>query len=469
MDGWIRCPSPDPIACKERSGWRDDRPGVHPGVLRAGAPIAYRNPSACTLAASTGGAVVGICAAGIRFQRLGRRVQTQDASSDTLVARKATKELLAQYPPDSTDVHTFLEAQFDAGLAWVHNAVGDGGLGLAPNSQLEVNRLIHEAGGPSAGARNPIGHGMCGPAIAAHGNDAQRELLRPLFAARDIWCQLFSEPGAGSDVASLSTRAVADGDEWVVNGQKVWTTLAHEARYGLLIARTDPEVPKHRGLTAFLVDMGLPGVEVVPLRQMTGDAEFNEVYFSDVRIPDTMRLDEVGRGWPVAITTLMNERVSIGGGPMGSAEGPSEHLLRTWRERGGGSPVMRDRVARLWIESEVNRLTNARAAANRVLGTPGPEGSVGKLALAENVQGIYEAVLDMHGPEGMGISGYDMSRELTTLFSADMRRNFLRSRATSIEGGSSEVLRNILAERVLGLPGDVRTDRDRPWSEVPRS
>ncbi len=390
-------------------------------------------------------------------------------SSDSAVAAKATHVLLDEYPPASTDVATFLEAQFDAGLAWVHNPVGDGGLGLAPNSQIEVNRLIHAAGGPSAGALNPIGHGMCGPAIAAHGTEAQRSMLRPLFAAREIWCQLFSEPGAGSDVASLSTRAERDGDEWVVNGQKVWTTLAHEAHYGLLIARTDPEVPKHRGQTAFLVDMSAPGVEVVPLRQMTGDAEFNEVYFSDVRIPDAMRLDDVGRGWAVAITTLMNERVSIGGGPMGSEQGPAGHLLRTWRERGDADPVMRDRVARLWIESEVNRLTNARAAANRAIGTPGPEGSVGKLALAETVQKIYDAVLDMHGPEGMGISSYEMSRDLTTLFSSDMRRNFLRSRATSIEGGSSEVLRNILAERVLGLPGDVGVDRELPWNQVPRN
>jgi alkylation response protein AidB-like acyl-CoA dehydrogenase len=262
---------------------------------------------------------------------------------------------------------------------------------------------------------------------------------------------------------------VRDGDEWVINGQKVWTTLAHVSHYGLLIARTDPELPKHRGLTAFLVDMRAPGVEVVPLRQMTGDAEFNEVYFTDVRIPDSMRLDDVGRGWAVAITTLMNERVSIGGGPTGGKNGPAGHLLTASRERGNGNPVMRDRVIRLWIESEVNRLTNARAAANRAVGTPGPEGSVGKLALAESSQGIYNAILDMHGPEGMGITTYEMSRDLTTLFSADMRRNFLRSRATSIEGGTSEVLRNILAERVLGLPGDVRTDRELPWSEVPRN
>ncbi len=389
--------------------------------------------------------------------------------ADTQVVADAVDGLLRAHPPSKVTAQNFLEAQFDAGLAWVHNPAGAGGLGLAPELQSIVNSKIESADGPTGAILNPIGYGMCGPAIAAHGSEEQLKMLRALFSAEHIWCQMFSEPGAGSDVASLATRAVRDGDEWIVNGQKVWTTLAHESQWGLLIARTDPDVPKHSGMTAFLVDMSLDGIEVRPLRQITGDAEFNEVYFTDVRISDTMRLDDVGRGWPVAITTLMNERVSIGAGPVNTAESPVEHLLAVWSTMGNADPVMRDRVTRIWIQAEVNRLTNARASANQGAGTPGPEGSVGKLAMAENVQELYNAVTDMYGAEGMLFTDYTMSRELITLFSGDMTRNFLRSRATSIEGGSSEVLRNVLGERVLGLPGDVRVDRDKAWSEIPRS
>jgi alkylation response protein AidB-like acyl-CoA dehydrogenase len=242
------------------------------------------------------------------------------------------------------------------------------------------------------------------------------------------------------------------------------------ARYGLLIARTDPELPKHRGITAFLVDMHAPGVETRPLRQMTGDAEFNEVYFTDVRIPDSMRLDDVGRGWAVSITTLMNERVSIGsGGAPTRGSGPIAHLLEVWARQGHDDPVGRDRVTRLWIQSEVNRLTNLRAAANRRSGTPGPEGSVAKVAMAEANKAIYEAAVDLMGAEGMMYGSYDSPVSKSALFGDDQHANFLRSRANSIEGGTSEVLKNILGERVLGLPGDVRVDKDLPWSEVPRS
>jgi alkylation response protein AidB-like acyl-CoA dehydrogenase len=280
---------------------------------------------------------------------------------------------------------------------------------------------------------------------------------------------LFSEPGAGSDVASLAMRADRDGDEWVVNGQKVWTTLAHISRYGLLIARTDPDVTKHRGITAFIVDMESDGVEVRPLRQMTGEAEFNEVYFTDVRIPDELRLDAEGKGWGVSITTLMNERVSIGGGTPPRGSGPIGQLVELWRKQGSVDPVARDRVTALWIQAEVNRLTNLRAAANRRSGTPGPEGSVAKLAMAELNKAIYSTAMDLLGAEGMTYGSYDLVRPRHALFTDDMHKNFLRARANSIEGGTSEVLRNILGERVLGLPGDVRVDKELPWREVPRS
>ncbi|MGI9579537.1 MAG: acyl-CoA dehydrogenase family protein, partial [Microthrixaceae bacterium] len=385
------------------------------------------------------------------------------------VVAEATEKLLANHDPAGMSDQDFLEAQFDAGLAWVHFPEGEGGLGVSPKLQREVARTISKAGGPVGGVANPIGYGMCGPAVQVHGTDDQKRLLRPLFSNEHIWCQLFSEPGAGSDVASLAMRAERDGDEWVINGQKVWTTLAHVSSYGLLIARSNPEVPKHRGITAFIVDMNAPGVETRPLRQMTGDAEFNEVYFSDVRIPDSMRLDDEGRGWAVSITTLMNERVSIGGSTPPQGSGPIGHLVDTWKAAGSDDPVERDRVMQLWVTAEVNRLTNLRASANRVSGTPGPEGSVAKLAMADLNKDIYEAVVDLLGARGMLYGAYDDPEQKAALFGDDQQANFLRARANSIEGGTSEVLKNILGERVLGLPGDVRVDKELPWSEVPRS
>ncbi len=378
-------------------------------------------------------------------------------------------ELLAENPPGSTTEQAFLEAQFDNGLAWVHFPVGQGGLGLSPKLQSTIARRINAAGGPIGGARNPIGYGMCAPAVQTHGTDEQRSMLRPLFSNENIWCQMFSEPGAGSDVASLAMKAERDGDEWIVNGQKVWTTLAHLASYGLVIARTDPDVPKHRGITAFIVDMHAPGVEVRPLRQMTGEAEFNEVYLTDVRIPDAMRLDEPGRGWAVSITTLMNERVSIGGGTPPRGSGPIGHLVETWKQFGAGNPVARDSVVRLWAQAEVNRLTNLRSAQLRSAGTPGPEGSVAKLAMAELNKAIYSLAMDLMGPAGSLYDSYEFIRPSHALFTDDMHKNFLRARANSIEGGTSEVLRNIIGERVLGLPGDVRVDKDQAWKDVPRN
>jgi alkylation response protein AidB-like acyl-CoA dehydrogenase len=379
--------------------------------------------------------------------------------------------LLASHPPAATQERDFLGAQFDAGLAWVHFPPGTGGLGVSRSLQRRVSERLAAAGAPMLLARNPIGYGMGAPTILAHGSDEQRRrYLRPLFTGEEIWCQLFSEPGAGSDVASLATRAVRDGDEWVVNGQKVWTTLAHESRFGMLVARTDPEAEKHKGLTYFVVDMDAPGVEVRPLRQMTGDAEFNEVYFTDVRIPDSERLGDVGEGWHVAITTLMNERVSIGGAVGGRGSGAIGTALRLWRSSAAQRAVLRDRLVALWVESEVHRLTSLRAAANAVQGTPGPEGSTAKLHSAELNKRIYELCVDLQGAEGMLYDDYTMRRpDSAGGFGGGPQRMLLRSRANSIEGGTSEIMRNILAERVLGLPGDIRADKGRPWSEVPRN
>ncbi|HSS10161.1 MAG TPA: acyl-CoA dehydrogenase family protein [Acidimicrobiales bacterium] len=394
---------------------------------------------------------------------------SQQSADEELVVGKV-EQLLAAHDPKQTPRAEFLGHQFDAGLAWVYFPEGYGGLGLSPKLQKIVGERLLASGAPSAAARNPIGYGMGAPTVVTHGTEVQkRRYLRPLFTGEEVWCQLFSEPGAGSDVASLSTRAVRDGDEWIVNGQKVWTTLAHVARWGMLVARTDPEQEKHKGLTYFVVDMHAPGVEVRPLRQITGDAEFNEVYFTDVRIPDRERLGEVGEGWRVSLTTLMNERVSIGGSLMARGAGPIGEALRLWARRADKDTVLRDRLARLWIEAEVQRLTNIRASQNRQKGTPGPEGSTSKLAFAELNKRIYELCLDMMGPTGMLYGSYQMTRPAEAMAASTPQKMFLRARANSIEGGTSEIMRNILGERVLGLPGDVRVDKDRPWSEVPRN
>jgi alkylation response protein AidB-like acyl-CoA dehydrogenase len=241
-------------------------------------------------------------------------------------------------------------------------------------------------------------------------------------------------------------------------------------RWGLLVARTDPEQPKHKGLTYFVVDMQAPGVEVRPLRQITGEAEFNEVYLTDVRIPDAERLGDVGDGWRVSLTTLMNERVSIGGGVAERGSGPIGEAVRLWRERGHDDAARRDRLVQLWSDAECARLTNMRAQANRRQGTPGPEGSVSKLAFAEINKAVYEFCVELMGAEGMLYGSYAMVRpEEAGMSGRDAAKMFLRARANSIEGGTSEIMRNILGERVLGLPGDVRVDKELPWSQVPRS
>jgi alkylation response protein AidB-like acyl-CoA dehydrogenase len=392
---------------------------------------------------------------------------TDEARVDELI-----DELLATHPPKSTPPQEFLGAQFDAGLAWVHFAIGDGGLDLPGSLQRHINARLQEAGAPNAWVFNPIGHGMCGPTVEVWGSPAQKQrYLRPLFTGEEVWCQLFSEPSAGSDFAGLSSRGVRDGDEWIVNGQKVWTTLAHRSRFGLLVVRTDAEAVKHAGLTAFVVDMKAPGVEVRPLYQITGEAEFNEVFFTDVRIPDRERLGNPGDGWRVSLTTLMNERVSIGGTTPPKGSGPIADLVKVWQDLPADrrSDADRDHVMRLWIRAELLRLTNVRASQNRRKGDPGPEGSIGKAAMAELNKDIYSTAVDLMGAEGMLYGSYERTRPEKAMALDSIQKSFLRTRANSIEGGTTEVMKNILAERVLGLPGDVRVDRDVPWSQVPRN
>ena len=401
-----------------------------------------------------------------------QRVDQRDDQRDDRRVDDLVAELLHNYPPSSTDPATFLGAQFDAGLAWVHFPVGHGGLGLNPKLQKLVNERVFAEGAPNAGARNPIGYGMCGPTVAVWGTEAHKtRYLRPLFTGEEIWCQLFSEPGAGSDFAGLSSKGVRDGDEWICNGQKVWTTLAHVSRWGLLVVRTDSEAVKHAGLTAFVVDMHAPTVEVRPLRQITGDAEFNEVYFTDTRIPESQMLGKPGDGWRVSLTTLMNERVSIGGAIPAKGSGVIRDLVKTWQALPADrrDPARRDDVMKLWSRAEILRLTNIRANQNRKMGDPGPEGSIGKGASAELNKDVYNLIVNLMGAEGMLYGSYAMTRPSGAMNFETMQKAFLRMRANSIEGGTTEVMKNILGERVLGLPGDVRVDRERPWSEVPRN
>jgi alkylation response protein AidB-like acyl-CoA dehydrogenase len=384
-------------------------------------------------------------------------------------------DLLAAHDPRATDTVTFRGAQYDRGLAWVHFPEGYGGLGLPPRVQRHVERRLREAGARPPHGTLFFGLSLAGPTVVTHGSDELRlRALRPMFTGEEIWCQLFSEPGAGSDLAGLATRAGRDGDEWVVTGQKVWNTLAHLADRGMLVARTDPDVPKHKGLTYFMVDMHAPGVEVRPLRQITGEAEFNEVYLTDVRVHDRDRIGDVGDGWRVSMTTLMNERTIIGGATGGGGRRVSaiQEALHLWSEHAEHDAVHRDRLARLWIESEVLRYTNLRAAANARVGNPGPEGSIAKLALANVNKATYEFCVDLLGPDGIVGYDYTFRRPDEAGLEAPLgsaRKMFLRARANSIEGGTSEIMRNILGERILGLPGEPRADRDLPWSRVPRS
>ncbi len=387
--------------------------------------------------------------------------------------RDRVKAFLGEHDPAETPKQDFNNARFDAGLAWVHYPEGLGGLGLSRTLQGVVDAEFTAAGAPSNDPeRNGIGLGMAAPTILAYGSDEQRQRwLRKLWTAEEVWCQLFSEPGAGSDLAALATRAVRDGDEWVVNGQKVWTSQAHQARRALLVTRTDPDVPKHQGLTYFSVDMTAPGVEVRPLRQATGEAEFNEVFLTDVRIPDTDRIGQVGEGWKVANATLMSERVSIGASRAAPREGGMiATAARTWRSRPElRTPGLHDRMLRLWTDAEVARLSGERLRQQLAAGQPGPEGSAAKLVFARLNQEISGFEVELAGADGLRYDDWTMRRpERANFYGRGPGYRYLRAKGNSIEGGTSEILRNIVAERVLGLPSEPRVDKDVPWKDLPR-
>jgi alkylation response protein AidB-like acyl-CoA dehydrogenase len=347
-----------------------------------------------------------------------------------------------------------------SGEAWMQQIVRE---------ELSAHRL------PTFGV-NLLGVGLAGPTIIAHASEEQKARYLPkILSGEEIWCQLFSEPGSGSDLASLGTRAVRDGDEWVVNGQKVWTSIASFATFGMLLARSDPDVPKHEGLSYFIVDMHSPGVDIRPLRQITGSADFNEVFFSDVRVPDANRIGEAGEGWRYARTTLMNERVALSGLSIDAASLTGGLRRDAWEALLSGvsdrdNPIIRQELARIYIAQEVKEITAFRASAARLAGQiPGAEGGISKVFNAEFNQ--YRANVAMNAA---GMASIAWEPEPARAFGASGDRSakataFLRTRANTIEGGTSEVLRNQIGERILGLPREVEVDKGAPWMGTRRS
>jgi alkylation response protein AidB-like acyl-CoA dehydrogenase len=328
----------------------------------------------------------------------------------------------------------------EAGWAGVSWPTEYGGRGATLVEQAIFNEEFVRAQAPSAA--NVLGLAMGGPTVIAHGTEEQkRRYLEPILSAEEIWCQGFSEPDSGSDLASVKTRGVRDGDDWLVTGQKVWTTLAHHAKWCMLVARTDPDAPKHQGLTYFLMDMEQDAIQVRPLRQITGEAEFNELFMEGARIPHANIVGGEGNGWAVAITTLMHERATLAFGLQIAVKLALGQLIEEAKAAGSTSdPQVRDRLAQLYIEAEVLRL-NAYRGLSAIMrdGVPGPEGSLGKWQWAEVNQALTELAIDLRGPRAV-------------LYDDTWTFRFLRARANSIEGGTTEILKNIVAERVLGLP-----------------
>jgi alkylation response protein AidB-like acyl-CoA dehydrogenase len=356
----------------------------------------------------------------------------------------------------------------EAGWACLHWPKAYGGRGATP-----IERVIWGQEEGVYGALSGlfiIGHGMCGPTVMAWADEETRQrLLPPLASGEHIWCQLFSEPAGGSDLAGLRTAAIpaTDGSgDWIINGQKIWTSGAQHSDYGIVITRTDPNVAKHKGLTMFWIDMKSPGIDIRPIKQANGQSGFNEVYFTDVRIPDSQRLGAVGDGWKVSLTTLMNERLSIGSGmPTGFPE-LFDFCMNLQTEDGLAieDRSVRSRLAQYAVKASGLKYTGMRAISALSKGeTPGPENSIGKLVAGATMQELAMFALDLQGQGGV------VSDPEIAAAGARFQQMLLRSPATRVEGGTDEILRNIIAERVLGLPGDIRVDKDVAFKDIPTS
>ena len=351
----------------------------------------------------------------------------------------------------------------EGGWACLHWPKEYGGRGATP-----IERVIWQQEEGAFGKLSftfIIGHGMCGPTMMAYaGEEHKRRYLPPLASGEDIWCQLFSEPAGGSDVAGLRTRAEKRGDDWIINGQKIWTSGAHYSDYGILLTRTDPTVLKHKGLTMFFLSMKGPGIEIRPIKQANGNSDFNEVYFTDVKIPDSQRLGAVNDGWNVSLTTLMNERMSIGAGIATGFPELFEFCSNLMLEDGPAidDASVRAKLAQWAVRASGLKYTNMRAISALSRGErPGPENSIGKLVAGSMIQDISAYAMDLQGAAGV-LSGPE-DAEVAGKFQAML----LRAPGTRIEGGTDEIMRNIIAERVLGLPGDIRVDKDVPFNQIP--
>jgi alkylation response protein AidB-like acyl-CoA dehydrogenase len=342
---------------------------------------------------------------------------------------------------------------FDAGFIGITWPKEYGGQGLTFVEEMILHQEMALQKAPPM--LNVLGVGMAGPTIIAYGTEEQKQRYpAKILSCEEIWCQGYSEPNAGSDLASLQTRAVKDGDHWVINGQKVWTSLAHIADWMMLLARTDPDAPKHKGITYFLLDMKTPGVTVKPLKQMTGDAEFNEIFFDNVRVHESRVLGGVNNGWAVGLTTLMYERLALGFGLQVRLRISVDQLVDMARrmEKNGRAltkdPVMRQKLAQLWIDTESLKYTGARAVTKLLKGElPGPEASTGKMMWVETHQRLQELAMEIQGPYSQLTRG-----GAAAIDGGVWQYSFLRSRANSIEGGTTEIQKNIIGERVLGLP-----------------
>ena len=382
-----------------------------------------------------------------------------EGSDKVAVFEEKTAEAEAR---DVANAKAWRAAMFDAGFGWITGPTQYGGSGLPGAYQKMYDEVASEFSTPNLGMFQ-IGLGMVAPTFLAHGSDAAKETyLAKMWRGEIVGCQLFSEPGAGSDLASLQMKAEKDGDEWILTGQKVWTTGAQFSDIGEVICRTDPNLPKHKGLTGFIVDMHAPGVEVRPLRQMTGGASFNEVFFNEVRVADDHRLGDVNHGWTVALTTLMNERAAIGGGGGGGRAGNMGiDFLASMTDAMGklNDPIVRQALVNIHINSEVARFTGMRAMAKIKAGQlPGPEMSIGKLALATNMTRVSDYVSQVLGVKITANSG-----EWGTYSWSDF---VLGTPGMRIAGGSDEVMRNIVGERVLGLPKEPGIDSNSPFKDL---
>lgn len=381
---------------------------------------------------------------------------------------EATKAYEGLPEPKSQDEYvarqkSWQKKKYEAGYAGLTWPKAFGGQGLGPMNAIIFGQEEGRSAAPTG--LYSIGLGMCIPTVFTHGaKDVIERFVPRALDGSEVWCQLFSEPIAGSDLAGIRTKAVRDGDDWIITGQKVWTTFAHLSDYGIIVTRTDPSAPKHKGLTMFIVDMHAPGVEARPLKQMSGSADFNEVFFDGVRVPDVWRLGAVGDGWKAALTTLMNERLAVGGKPQSSPGWRTLMDLARGIDTEQGPAIermdVRARIADTYIADEGVRLTQMRALSALSQGkAPGPEQSIAKVVVAKTMQDMAAFALDL--AEGEGFAAGAKDSDLARLQGAYMWSAGLR-----IAGGTDEILRNIIAERVLGLPGDLRPDKDTPFNEI---